>query len=47
LSAHIKSGRLHKSDFGWSIPAAIKPMLEQHSGATDTCPAPRQAERAS
>ncbi len=32
------SGRLIKADFGWSIPAPMKPMLDQYKGTSDNCP---------
>ncbi|MCK1637754.1 hypothetical protein IVA95_09145 [Bradyrhizobium sp. 157] len=32
------NGRLIKADFGWSVPAAMKPMLDRYKGATDNCP---------
>lgn len=32
------SGRLIKADFGWSVPAAMKPMLDRYKGPTDNCP---------
>lgn len=38
LAHNIKNGRLNKADFGWSIPAAIEPILDQHKSAADTCP---------
>lgn len=37
LENHIRSGRLTKSDFGWSVPAQLKPLLQQHAGAADIC----------
>lgn len=37
MEDHIRSGRLNKSDFGWSAPAALKAPLAQFSGAPDIC----------
>ena len=37
LEAHIRYGKLHKSDFGWTAPAQLKPQLAQWAGATDGC----------
>lgn len=32
------NGRLVKADFGWTAPAAMKPMFDQYKGSTDNCP---------
>lgn len=32
------NGRLIKADFGWTVPSAMKPMLERYSGTSDNCP---------
>jgi hypothetical protein len=32
------NGRLIKADFGWTTPAAMKPMLDQYKGTADNCP---------
>jgi hypothetical protein len=37
LENHIRNGRLNKSDFGWSTPAALKDQLQQYSSAPDEC----------
>jgi hypothetical protein len=37
LETHIRYGRLNKSDFGWSVPAALKPTLDKYAGAPDRC----------
>jgi hypothetical protein len=38
LIQDTSSGRLIKADFGWTTPAAMKPMLNQYTGTTDNCP---------
>jgi hypothetical protein len=38
IAFDIESGRLNKPDFGWSVPDAIKPLLDQYNNAADTCP---------
>jgi hypothetical protein len=38
LAAHVKLGRLNRSDFGFFMPDAVQPLLAQHSDAADTCP---------
>ncbi|MBX9651646.1 MAG: hypothetical protein K2X57_31810 [Xanthobacteraceae bacterium] len=38
LMQSATNGRLIKADFGWSVPAAMKPMLDRYTGATDNCP---------
>ena len=38
LMQDTSNGRLIKADFGWSVPAAMKPMLDRYKGATDNCP---------
>jgi hypothetical protein len=37
LDNHFRYGRLNKSDFGWSAPAALKPLLDKYAGAPDNC----------
>ena len=37
LEDHIRRGRLHTSDFGWSAPAPLKAQLAQWAKATDGC----------
>jgi len=32
------NGRLIKADFGWTAPAAMKPMFDQYKGTADNCP---------
>ena len=32
------TGRLIKADFGWTTPAAMKPMLDRYKGTSDNCP---------
>jgi hypothetical protein len=32
------NGRLIKADFGWTVPAAMKPLLDRYKGTTDNCP---------
>jgi len=38
LTRDAGSGRLIKADFGWSMPTAMKPMLDQYKGTADNCP---------
>ena len=38
LMRDASSGRLIKADFGWSMPTAMKPMLDQYKGTSDNCP---------
>ena len=38
LIQDTSSGRLIKADFGWSAPAAMKPMLDRYKGTSDNCP---------
>jgi len=38
LTRDAGSGRLIKADFGWSMPTAMKPMLDQYKGTSDNCP---------
>ena len=38
LMQDTSNGRLIKADFGWSVPVAMKPMLDRYNGATDNCP---------
>jgi hypothetical protein len=45
IEAAIRDGKLNKSDFGWSIPAALKPMLDQNAKAADRCAPQRSATR--
>lgn len=37
LEAAIREGKLNKSDFGWSVPPALKPLLTQYAKAPDRC----------
>lgn len=37
LDAHIRTGRLAKSDFGFASPAPLKATFQQQSGAADSC----------
>lgn len=37
LDNHIRDGRLKKSDFGWSAPAALKHRLQETVNAPDLC----------
>jgi hypothetical protein len=37
LAAHVKSGRLNRADFGFFMPAAVPPLLAQHTGAVGGC----------
>jgi hypothetical protein len=38
LATDAGTGRLIKADFGWTVPAAMKPLLDQYKGTTDNCP---------
>jgi hypothetical protein len=38
LLQDTSSGRLIKADFGWSVPTAMKPMLDRYKGTSDNCP---------
>ncbi|MEH2501955.1 hypothetical protein V1290_000766 [Bradyrhizobium sp. AZCC 1578] len=38
LMQDASNGRLITADFGWTVPAPIKPMLDRYKGATDNCP---------
>jgi hypothetical protein len=38
LIRDASSGRLIKAEFGWSMPTAMKSMLDQHKGTSDNCP---------
>jgi hypothetical protein len=38
LKQDASSGRLIKADFGWTMPAAMKSIFDQHKGAADNCP---------
>jgi hypothetical protein len=38
LMQDTSNGRLIKADFGWTVPAAMKPLLDQYKGTTDNCP---------
>jgi hypothetical protein len=38
LMRDASSGRLIKADFGWSMPTAMKPILDQYKGTSDNCP---------
>jgi hypothetical protein len=37
LEDHIRSGRLNKSDFGWSVPVPLKAQLAEFSSTPDMC----------
>ncbi len=37
LDNHIRYGRLKKSDFGWSAPAALTPLFDKYPDAPDAC----------
>jgi len=39
LKGDIRTGRLARGDFGWSVPTALKPLLDQYAREPDTCPA--------
>lgn len=45
LEAHIRDGRLNKSDFGWAAPGMLKPLLDKHASAPDQCKPVRAASR--
>jgi hypothetical protein len=45
IEDNIRTGRLSKADFGWSVPAMLKPQLERHAAARDTCTATAAANR--
>jgi len=38
LAKDTGNGRLIKADFGWTTPAAMKPMLDRYKGTSDNCP---------
>jgi hypothetical protein len=38
LMQDTSNGRLIKADFGWTVPPAMKPLLDQYKGTTDNCP---------
>ena len=38
LMRDTSSGRLIKADFGWTMPTAMKSMLDQYKGTADNCP---------
>jgi hypothetical protein len=38
LAEHVKDGHLARRDFGWSAPAAIRPLLDRYADAADQCP---------
>ena len=38
LIQDTSNGRLIKADFGWTVPAAMKPLLDRYKGTTDNCP---------
>lgn len=46
IETAIREGKLSKSDFGWSSPAALKTLLAQYAKAPDQCPT-RTADRRS
>lgn len=37
LAAHVKSGRLNRTDFGFFMPDAVQPLLAQNTNAVDSC----------
>jgi hypothetical protein len=43
LALNIRNGRLTKADFGWVIPAAIEPVLDERKIVADTCAKLRSA----
>ena len=38
LRHDASNGRLIRSDFGWTTPAAMKSIFDQYGGAADNCP---------
>jgi hypothetical protein len=38
LIRDTSSGRLIRADFGWTMPTAMKSMLDQYKGTPDNCP---------
>jgi hypothetical protein len=38
LMQDTSNGRLIKADFGWTVPTAMKPMLDRYKGTSDNCP---------
>jgi hypothetical protein len=44
MENNIRDGRLTKADFGWSMPASLKPLFDKYPSATDKCPPLRTAE---
>ena len=47
LVVNVKSGRLNRGDFGFFVPDAVRPLLEQPAAVSDTCVAARPAAAAS
>jgi hypothetical protein len=45
IEASIRDGKLAKSDFGWSVPSALKPVLDKYSGVPNRCAPTRSASR--
>jgi len=37
IETHIRLGRLKRSDFGWSLPAALKPLFDRSVAGPDYC----------
>jgi hypothetical protein len=37
LETHIRFGRIKKSDFGWSAPAALESLFDKYANAPDYC----------
>ncbi len=38
IAAHVKAGRLKRSDFGFFVPDPMQPVLDQYAGGADSCP---------
>jgi hypothetical protein len=47
LADNVRSGRLTRSDFGFSSPEPLRALLSEHSQATDNCPPSSREARAS
>ena len=47
IETAIRDGKLNKSDFGWSAPAALKTALDQNAKAADRCTPQRSPARSS
>lgn len=37
-AAHVKAGRLKRSDFGFFVAEQMQSLLDQYAGAADSCP---------